>query len=128
MRNIHANPTPLHLVVAVCPFTKWGIDFTTCHPTSTSGHKYFIVVVDYFPKWVKAMPRVANDGKTTAIFMFKHIIAYFKVLKEILTDHGSHLNSMMAKLSTSLGSKQEHSSPYDLQENGQVEALNKTLK
>ena len=43
-----------------------------CHPTSTMGHKYIIMEVDYFKKWVKAMPTFSNEGKTENIF--NHII------------------------------------------------------
>ena len=39
---------PMHLVVVVGPFAKWGIDFMTCNPTSTGGHVYIIVVVELF--------------------------------------------------------------------------------
>ena len=46
----------------------------------------------------------------------------------IVTDHGSHFqNSMMMELTTMLGFRQEHSSSYYPQANGQVEAVNKTL-
>ena len=45
------HPAPLHPVIVVGPFTKWGIDFMHCNPTSTRGHDYIIVVVDYFTKW-----------------------------------------------------------------------------
>ena len=128
-RKMCSHPTPLHPVISIGPFMKWGIDFTTCHPTSSSGHKYIIVVVDYFTKWVEAMPTFTNEDKTVAIFMFNHIIARFRVLKEIVTDLGSHFqNCMMTKLSTSLGFKQEHWSLYYPQANEQVEAVNKTLK
>lgn len=45
-RKTHSHPTPMHPVIAMGPFSKWGIDFMTCHPPSTQGHKYIIVVVD----------------------------------------------------------------------------------
>jgi hypothetical protein len=51
------------------PFTKWGIDFTTCHLVSARGHRYIIVAVDYFTKWVEAMPTFNNDGETVS-FLF----------------------------------------------------------
>ena len=41
------HPAPLHLVIIVGPFTKWGIDFMHCKPTSAKGHSYIIVAVDY---------------------------------------------------------------------------------
>ena len=61
--------------------------------------------------------------------MFNQIIALFGIPKVIVTDHGSHFqNSIMTKLTTMLGFRQEHSSSYYPQENGQVEEVNKTLK
>jgi transposase InsO family protein len=70
-----------------------------------------------------------DDGETTALFLFNQIIARFGILREIVTDHGSHFqNQMMTELTSNLGLRQEHSSPYYPQENGQVEAVNKSLK
>ena len=123
------HSAPLFPFVTIGLFTKWGIDYTTCNPPSTKGHKYIIVAVDYFTKWVEAMPTFGNDGETTAIFLFNQVIAHFGIPKEIVTDHGNHFqNNMMAELAIKLGFLQEHSSPYYPQANGQVEAMNKSLK
>jgi hypothetical protein len=116
-------------VIIVGPFTKWGIDYTTCNPPSARGHRYIIVAIDYFTKWVEAMPMFKDDGETATLFLFNQIIARFGIRREIVTDHGSHFqNQMMTKLTSNLGLRQEHSSPYYPQANGQVEAVNKTLK
>jgi hypothetical protein len=72
------------------PFTKWGIDYTTCHRTSSRGHRYIIVEVDYFTKWIEAMPTFNNDGETATLFIFNQIVARFDIPREIVTDHGSH--------------------------------------
>ena len=91
----------MHPVIVIVPFSKWGIDFTTCHLPSAQGHRYIIVAVYYFTKWVQAMPTYLNDGKTMTLFMFNHIIARFEVPKQLVTDHGSHFqNAMMTELST----------------------------
>jgi hypothetical protein len=128
-RKMRAHPTPMIPVITVGPFTKWGIDYTTCNPLSARGHRYIIVVVDYFTKWVEAMSTFKYDGETTTLFLFNQIIARFDVPREIVTDHGSHFqNQMMSKLTSNLRLQQEHSSPYYPQANGQVEAVNKTLK
>jgi hypothetical protein len=125
---MRAQLAPMFPDIVVGPLTKWGIDFTTCHPASARGHHYIIVVVDYFTKWVKAMPTFNNDGETTAIFIFNQIVARFVIPKEIFTHHGSHFqNKMMTKLTSKLGFKQQHSSPYYPQVSGQVEAVNKSL-
>ena len=75
------------------------------------------------------MPTFKADGETTAFFVFNQIIAQFGIPKVIVTDHGSHFqNNMMTELTTMLEFRQEHSSPYYPQANGQVESVNKTLK
>ena len=40
----------------------------TRNPTSAEGHGYIIVAVDYFTKWVEAMPTLNNSGEMAAIF------------------------------------------------------------
>ena len=120
---------PLFPVISLGPFRKWGIDYMTCNPASAGGHKYIIVAVDYFTKWAEAMPTFKADRETTTFFVFNHIIARFGIPKVIVTDHGSHFqNSMMTELTTMLGFRQQHSSSYYPQANGQVEDVNKTLK
>jgi hypothetical protein len=96
----------------VGPFAKWGIDFMQCNPTSAGGHGYIIVVIDYFTKWVEAMPTFLNDGRTATLFVFNHIITRFGVPQAIVTDHGSHFqNQMMSELHVKLGFLHENSSP-----------------
>ena len=75
------------------------------------------------------MPMFKDDGEIATLFLFKQIIARFDVAREIVTDHGSHFkNQMMFELTSKLGLRKEHSSPYYPQANGQVEVVNKTLK
>ena len=81
------------------------------------------------PKWVEVIPTYANGTKTTALFMFNHIIAKFDVPLSLVMDHGSHFcNTMMTELATLLHFDQENSSPYYPQANGQVESTNHVLK
>ena len=101
----------------------------TCNPVLVGGHKHIIVAVDNFTKWKKAMPTFKDDGETATFFIFNQIIARFGIPKEIVTEHGSHFqNSMMTELTTMLGFRKEHSSSFYPQVNGQVKAVNKTLK
>ena len=69
----------MHPVVFARPFTKWGIDFMNYNPPSSGGHGYIIVTVNYFTKWVEAMPTFNNTGQTTAFFFINHVIAWFGV-------------------------------------------------
>ena len=66
---------------------------------------------------------VKFDGETTVHFVFNQIITRFDIPKELVIDHGRHFqNKMMKYLASKLGYKQEHSSSYYPQVNGQVEA------
>eukprot|EP00253_Pinus_taeda_P014531 PITA_14531 len=123
------TPVPLHLVVAIGPFARWGIDFMTCNPTLAGGHGYIIVVINYFTKWAKAMPTLNNSGEMTALFFFNHVVSRFGDPQAIVTDHGSHFhNHMMIELAAKLGLSHDSSTPYYPQANRQVEAINKVLK
>jgi hypothetical protein len=112
-QKMRAHHPPMFPIITVGPFTKWVIDYTTCNPPSTRGNCYIIVAVDYFMKWVEAMPTFKDDGETTTLFLFNHIMARFVILREIVTDHGSHFqNNMMFELMPKPGLRQEHSSLY----------------
>lgn len=76
---MHAPPSPLHPFITISPFTKWGIDYMTCNLRLAKGYGYIIVVVDYFTKWAEEMPTLSNDGKTSAQFLFNHVISRFGV-------------------------------------------------
>ena len=46
----------LHLITKPCPFQGWTLDLIRhFHPPSSKGHKYILVLVDYFTKWVQAI-------------------------------------------------------------------------
>ena len=66
--------TPLQLIIAVGPFTKWGIYFMHCNPTLVRGHGYIIIAIDYFTKWVEEIPTYVEDGKSSTLFLFNHVI------------------------------------------------------
>ena len=67
---MRAHPAPMFSGITVGPFTKWVIDYTTFNPPSARGHRYIIVAVDYFTKWVEAMTMIKDDGETMALFLF----------------------------------------------------------
>ena len=101
---MRAHPTPLHPVISVGPFAKWGIDFVTCNPTSENGHNYIVVAINYFMKWVEALPTFKVVGETATLFLFNQVICRFGVPLSVVTDHGSHFqNHMMTELTSMLG-------------------------
>eukprot|EP00253_Pinus_taeda_P008901 PITA_08901 len=132
VRNCHAcqifdrksriPPTPLQPILTIGPFTKWGIDFMTCNPTSAEGHGYIVVAVDYFTKWTEAIPTLINSGKTAALFFFNHVVSRFGVPQAIVKNHGLHFhNHMVVELATKLGLSHDSSTLYYPQANGTLE-------
>jgi hypothetical protein len=110
---MRAHPTPMFPIIVFDPFTKWGVDFTTCHLASVMGHRYIIVVVEYFTKWVETILTFKNYGEMTSLFIFNQIVARFSIPKEIFTNHGSHFQKkMMSELTSNLGLRKEPSSTY----------------
>jgi hypothetical protein len=79
--------------MVVGPFTKWEIDFTTCHSYSSRRHHYIIIAIEYFTNWVESMPTFKNGRETASLFVFNQIVARFNIPKEIVTDEGSHFQN-----------------------------------
>jgi hypothetical protein len=85
----------------------------TSNPPSRNGHKYIVLAVDYFSKWVEAIPTFNNIADTTTHFFFNHIINLFGVPLHLVSDHGKNFkNEIFVKLSSRLGFSHEFASPY----------------
>jgi len=56
-------PLPLRPISTEKPFQQWGLDFIgEIHPPSSGQHKWILIAIDYFTKWIEAIPsRKAND-------------------------------------------------------------------
>eukprot|EP00253_Pinus_taeda_P021964 PITA_21964 len=59
---MRAPPAHLPPIITIGPFAKWDINYMTCKPRSVRGHGYIIVTMDYFTKWVEAMPKYSTDA------------------------------------------------------------------
>ena len=57
--KVHVPPVPLNVLKAPWPFAMWGIDMIgEIKPTASNGHRFILVAIDYFTKWVEAKIRV----------------------------------------------------------------------
>ncbi|XP_073259793.1 uncharacterized protein [Populus alba] len=51
----NAPPIPLINLASPWPFAMWGIDVIgPVNPKASNGHKFILVAIDYFTKWVEA--------------------------------------------------------------------------
>ena len=63
----HMPPMPLHTMTSPWPFSTWGIDIIEkIRPTTSNGHEFIFVVIDYFTKWIEvALYKVLNLKKVS---------------------------------------------------------------
>ena len=74
------------------------------HPTYYNDHKYIIVTIDYFNKWVEAMPTFNNTSATTTIFLCNHGITSFSLPKQLVSNDENHFhNDIFKELSFLMG-------------------------
>ncbi|RDX92630.1 Gypsy retrotransposon integrase-like protein 1, partial [Mucuna pruriens] len=71
--NIRIPPTPLNVLSAPWPFSMWGIDVIgPIEPKASNGHRFILVAIDYFIKWVEAAS-YPNVTKNVVIKFVKKI-------------------------------------------------------
>ncbi|XP_025625392.1 uncharacterized protein [Arachis hypogaea] len=53
----HIPASELHVIIKPWPFRGWALDLIgQIHLPTSKGHKFILVGVDYFSKWVEAIP------------------------------------------------------------------------
>ncbi|KAK8704918.1 hypothetical protein V6N13_048530 [Hibiscus sabdariffa] len=73
--KMHAPPFPLHTMNSPWPFAVWGMDVIgQIHPKAFNGHRFILVVIDYFTKWVEAASYANITRETVCKFLKKEII------------------------------------------------------
>ena len=119
---------PLQPILSLEPFDVWGIDFMGPFPTS-NGYEYILVAVDYFTKWIEAIPTRTCDHKVVLKFLKTNIFSRFGCPRAIISDNGSHfINTQFRALLRQNGVTHKMSTPYHPQANGQVEVSNRQIK
>jgi hypothetical protein len=98
-------------------------------PKGRGGASFAIVAIDYFTKWVEAEPLAKITEANTSKFLWKNVICRFGIPYSIVSDNGKQFdNRKVRDLCEELGIKKHFSTPHHPQANGQVEAVNKTIK
>ncbi|KAL5582066.1 hypothetical protein UlMin_014508 [Ulmus minor] len=122
-------PEDLTTVTSPWPFAKWGIDLIGPLPTARGQFKYAVVAIDYYTKWVEAEALAKITEQNVTAFIWKNIVCRFGVPRELVSDHGTQFeNKKLQSICDRLGIKKVFSSPAHPKSNGQVEAVNKTIK
>ena len=97
--------------------------------TASNGHRFNLVAIDYFTKWVEAASYKSVTKKVVANFVRNNFICRFRVQESIITDNGANLHSyLMRDICEQFKITHRNSTAYRPQMNGVVEAANKNNK
>ena len=71
----HVLPSKLYNMTSPWPFSVWGIDVIgRIAPKASNGHKYILVAIDYFTKWVEVASYFVFKAKPMVRFLEENII------------------------------------------------------
>ncbi|XP_025647982.1 uncharacterized protein [Arachis hypogaea] len=119
----------LHSIIKPWPFRGWALDLIgLIHPPSSRQHKFILVAIDYFTKWVEAIPLVEAGQNKIIDFIEENIIHRFGIPQTLSTNQVTMFTGQRIKnFAASKNINMVTSTPYYAQANGQVEAANKIL-
>ncbi|XP_071933010.1 uncharacterized protein [Coffea arabica] len=91
---IRAPPTELHGMTAPWPCSIWGMDVIgVIDPPASNGHRFILVAIEYFTKWVEASSYKHVTKKMVSNFLKNNIIYRFGVPETMITDNAKNLNN-----------------------------------
>nr|XP_025685219.1 uncharacterized protein LOC112786010 [Arachis hypogaea] len=67
----------LHSIIKPWPFRDWALDLIgLIHPPSSKQHKFILVAIDYFIKWVEAVPLI-EVGQASKEYQYDHLYSVY---------------------------------------------------
>ncbi|RDX68017.1 hypothetical protein CR513_53039, partial [Mucuna pruriens] len=91
--HINVAPSTLHNLTSPWPFSMWGIYVIgPIESKASNGHRFILVAIDYFTKWVEAVSYSNVTHNIVARFVKREIICY-GLPAHIITDNDTNLNN-----------------------------------
>ncbi|XP_049372641.1 uncharacterized protein LOC125837594 [Solanum verrucosum] len=109
---------------------SWGMDVIgPIKPATSNGHRFILVAIDYFTKWVEATSHKSVTKKVVNDFVKNNIICRFGIPESIIIDNGTNLNSdLMRSLCEKFKINHQNSTACRPQMNRAVEAAYTNIK
>ena len=128
--NVNVPPHPLNVMSAPWPFSMWGIDVIgAIEPKASNDHRFILVAIDYFTKWVEAASYTNVTRSVVVRFIKRELICRYRLPRKIITDNDTNLNNkMMQEMFEDFKIQHHNSTPYRPMMNEVVEAANKNIK
>ena len=84
----HFPHSKLHTMSSPWPFSVWGLDIIgEIHPTASNGHRYILVTIDYFTKWVKIESYNKLGAKQVAKFLERNLFYRYRIPHHLIFDN-----------------------------------------
>lgn len=110
------------------PWEILAVDVTGPHPTSSKGHVYILTLMDYFTKFVEAIPMRNQEAPTIARIIVERICAVYGTPLRILTDRGPAFESVLFReMCRLLGVEKVRTTSYEPRTNGMIERFHRTM-
>ncbi|XP_047270551.1 uncharacterized protein LOC124899635 [Capsicum annuum] len=95
-------------------------------PSTSNVHRFVLVAIDYFTKWVEVASYRVVTKKVVADYVRNNLICGFRVPESIITDNGENFNShLMNKICDQFKIAYRNSAAYRPHLNGAMEAAKK---
>ena len=126
---IHQAPRHLHPTTSSWPFEIWEMDvIVPISPPSSKGHRFILVITDYFSKWEEAIPLREVKMSDVIKFVKHHVVYRFSVPRWIIHDNGPQFVSQeVQRFCNKFRIQNVSSTVYYPSANGLAEAFNKTI-
>ena len=110
------------------PFAKLSMDISGPYPTSLSGNRYILSVVDHYTGWPEAFAIPDKSAQSVAHILVDEIFPWFGCPCEVITDNGTeNENQVMKEVFAKLNIHHVTTSFYHPQSNAKVERFHRTL-
>jgi transposase InsO family protein len=120
--------SPLQQWPTGAPFERIAMDILDTHRVTSRGHRYVLVISDYFTKWTEAIPLRRHTAEKVAAALMEYWVVRMGVPHQIHSDQGREFEGELVRsLAKMLGSQKIRTAPYHAQSDGQVERFNRTL-
>ena len=110
------------------PFQKIGGDIAGPFKRTQGGHKYILVVIDYFTNWIEAIPLKSLSADDAASAFFKAIISRHGCPQILIIDNGTHFQSIFKSLCKSFNIEIRRTPVTHHQAAGKVERFIQFMK
>eukprot|EP00873_Tetraselmis_striata_P041597 jgi/Tetstr1/461861/TSEL_006940.t1 len=109
-------------------FYRFSVDSAGPLPTSSEGHKYVIVIVEHFSKWIELVPVRDLEATTTAKAFHERVLARYGAPVEVVTDNGTKYQGAFREQLERHGIQPVDIPPGHPQANGMAERIVQVLK